>query len=108
MKAKRFLALALFVLLALSAVAQKNSWDGWQVRPRGEIRMLNFFVNVIYDVSPEREKPFAKIGHWNTVLLESLNQNPPDYLLRLMDTVYNPDNLYGCIMNCVLLAISLW
>lgn len=85
------------LLLAVSLCAQRNSWDGWQVRPRGEIRMLNFFVNIIYDVNPEREKPFAKVNHWNTVLLESINQNPPDYLLRLMDTVYNADALYGCI-----------
>ena len=92
--------ISLTILLVMSAVfvfAQKNSWDGWMVKPRGEIRMLNFFVNIIYDVSPEREKKFAKVNHWNTVLLESINQNPPDYLLRLMDTVYNPGNLYGCI-----------
>lgn len=87
----------LFVLFAVALTAQKNSWDGWKMKPRGEIRMLNFFVNIIYDVNPEREKPFAKVNHWNTVLLESINQNPPDYLLRLMDTVYNPNRLYGCI-----------
>ena len=87
----------LLMLFAVAVFAQKNSWDGWRVKPRGEIRMLNFFVNIIYDVHPEREKPFAKTNHWNMVLLESLNQNPPDYLLRLMDTVYNPNNLYGCI-----------
>ena len=87
----------LLMLFAVAVFAQSNSWDGWMVKPRGEIRMLNFFVNIIYDVHPEREKPFAKTNHWNMVLLESLNQNPPDYLLRLMDTVYNPNNLYGCI-----------
>lgn len=87
----------LLMLFAVAVFAQRNSWDGWMVKPRGEIRMLNFFVNIIYDVHPEREKPFAKTNHWNMVLLESLNQNPPDYLLRLMDTVYNPNNLYGCI-----------
>lgn len=87
----------LLLLFAVAVFAQRNSWDGWMVKPRGEIRMLNFFVNIIYDVHPEREKPFAKTNHWNMVLLESLNQNPPDYLLRLMDTVYNPNNLYGCI-----------
>ena len=87
----------LLMLFAVAVFAQRNSWDGWMVKPRGEIRMLNFFVNIIYNVHPEREKPFAKTNHWNMVLLESLNQNPPDYLLRLMDTVYNPNNLYGCI-----------
>lgn len=87
----------LLMLFAVAVFAQRNSWDGWMVKPRGEIRMLNFFVNIIYDVHPEREKSFAKTNHWNMVLLESLNQNPPDYLLRLMDTVYNPNNLYGCI-----------
>ncbi len=87
----------LLMLFAVAVFAQRNSWDGWMVKPRGEIRMLNFFVNIIYDVHPEREKPFAKTNHWNMVLLESLNQNPPDYLLRLMDTIYNPNNLYGCI-----------
>ena len=97
MKAKRFSLLLLLLLLVGIAGAQKNSWDGWIVKPHGEIRMLNFFVNIIYDVNPEREKPFAKVNHWNTVLLESLNQNPPDYLLRLMDTTYNAGKLYGCI-----------
>lgn len=94
---KRILLSILLILSAVFVFAQKNSWDGWRVKPRGEIRMLNFFVNIIYDVHPEKEKPFAKTNHWNMVLLESLNQNPPDYLLRLMDTVYNPNNLYGCI-----------
>lgn len=94
---KRILLSILLILSAVFVFAQKNSWDGWRVKPRGEIRMLNFFVNIIYDVHPEREKPFAKTNHWNMVLLESLNQNPPDYLLRLMDTVYNPNDLYGCI-----------
>ena len=97
MKRISLLSLLLSVLLVISASAQRNSWDGWKVKPRGEIRMLNFFVNIIYDVSPEREKKFVKVDHWNTVLLESINQNPPDYLLRLMDTVYNPNALYGCI-----------
>ena len=94
---KRFLLSVLLMLFAVVMMAQKNSWDGWKMQPRGEIRMLNFFVNIIYDKNPEREKPFAKVNHWNTVHLESLNQNPPDYLLRLMDTVYNPKSLYGCI-----------
>ena len=97
MRLKRILLSVLLMLFAVAVFAQRNSWDGWMVKPRGEIRMLNFFVNIIYDVHPEREKPFAKTNHWNMVLLESLNQNPPDYLLRLMDTVYNPNNLYGCI-----------
>ncbi len=97
MRLKRILLSVLLMLFAVAVFAQRNSWDGWMVKPRGEIRMLNFFVNIIYNVHPEREKPFAKTNHWNMVLLESLNQNPPDYLLRLMDTVYNPNNLYGCI-----------
>ena len=97
MRLKRILLSVLLMLFAVAVFAQRNSWDGWMVKPRGEIRMLNFFVNIIYDVHPEREKSFAKTNHWNMVLLESLNQNPPDYLLRLMDTVYNPNNLYGCI-----------
>lgn len=97
MNVKRIPSLILVLLLAVAVFAQKNSWDGWQMKPRGEIRMLNFFVNIIYDKNPDREKPFAKVNHWNTVYLESINQTPPDYLLRLMDTVYNPDNLYGCI-----------
>ena len=94
---KLVLLTLLLMLFAVAMSAQKNSWDGWMLKPRGEIRMLNFFVNIIYDVSPEREKPFAKTNHWNMVLLESINQNPPDYLLRLVDTVYTPGNLYGCI-----------
>ena len=89
MRLKKILLSVLLVLFAVALVAQKNSWDGWRMKPRGEIRMLNFFVNIIYDVNPEREKPFARVHHWNTVMLESINQNPPDYLLRLMDTVYN-------------------
>ena len=97
MRLKKILLSVLLVLFAVALFAQKNSWDGWRMKPRGEIRMLNFFVNIIYDVNPEREKPFAKVHHWNTVMLESINQNPPDYLLRLMDTVYNAKHLYGCI-----------
>ena len=97
MRLKKILLLVLLLLFAVTMMAQRNSWDGWKMKPRGEIRMLNFFVNIIYDVNPEREKPFARVHHWNTVMLESLNQNPPDYLLRLMDTVYNAGHLYGCI-----------
>ena len=36
----------LLVLFAVALVAQKNSWDGWRMKPRGEIRLLNFFVNI--------------------------------------------------------------
>lgn len=97
MRRKGVLPILLFMLIAAGLFAQKNSWDGWQMKPRGEVRVLNFFVNIIYDVNPERERQFARVNNWNTVLLESINQNPPDYLLRLMDTVYNPGNLYGCI-----------
>ncbi len=94
LKAILFLVSIVFSTFSFS---QKNSWDGWQVAPRGEIRMLNFFVNIIYDVNPDKEKQFAKVNDWNTVLLEGINQNPPNYLRKLFDTEYDSKNLYGCI-----------
>ncbi len=92
-----FLLLFFLPIANLASFSQRNSWDGWSMTPRGEIRMLNFFVNIIYDVSPEKEKQFAQINAWNTVQLEGINQNPPNYLKSLLDTEYNPENLYGCI-----------
>ena len=89
--------LLVFIVFSTLSFSQKNSWDGWRVAPRGEIRMLNFFVNIIYDVNPDKEKQFAKVSDWNTVQLEGINQNPPNYLRKLLDTEYDNKNLYGCI-----------
>ena len=60
MMLKRISLTILLVMTAVFVFAQKNSWDGWMVKPRGEIRMLNLFVNIIYDVSPERERSLPK------------------------------------------------
>ncbi|MCF0206490.1 MAG: hypothetical protein HUK15_03585, partial [Bacteroidales bacterium] len=97
MRFSRIFAILFLVLCPIFSYTQVNSWDGWQVKPRGDVRMLNFFVNIIYDVNPEKEANFAKVNAWNTAKIEGINDNLPSYLKSLMDTEYNPDNLYGCI-----------
>lgn len=48
---KKIILLLLFVL-PLSLSAQYNSWDGCVngIAPNSHIRVLSFFVNIIYDV----------------------------------------------------------
>jgi hypothetical protein len=43
-----------FLLLIPSAIFGQisNSWDGHGINPNSKFRILNIFINVIYDVNP--------------------------------------------------------
>lgn len=96
---KNFLFLLLFPLTVLSQTY--HSWEGAGLHPNSKIRTLNIFINIIYDVHPERDIT-GSTDCWPQVtdtLLEGINvaATIPSYLPALIDTSYNPHSLNGTI-----------
>lgn len=91
------LILFLLCISPLTFYGQYRSWDGYQMKPEGKYYVLNIFINVIYDVHPEKD-PCASDGNtdWPTARQEGVNSAPvPGYLLDFMDTAYHSDRLRG-------------
>ncbi len=72
-----------------------NSWEGALIQPRGTIRTLNIFINIIYDLTPANDPCPSYNTSWNPSLQEGINNNPPTYLQDLIDSDYNPSNIHG-------------
>ena len=54
MKSTIKLILLLLLLHPIQAISQShNSYDGWGVKPEGKLRILNIFINIIYDQTPD-------------------------------------------------------
>lgn len=92
----------LVILLILSstvAVSQNIvcSWNGVSMNPHEGFRSLNIFVNIIYDMHPEKISKFPHSDIWDTVSKEGINEKVPSYLLDLMDTTYLPGCTHGTI-----------
>src|SRR5574344_1695975 len=86
---------------ALSAQTTHNSWNYKDFPNNARIRMLNLFINVIYDVHPDTNQVGDPDRLW-AELTDTLdagvnNAAIPTYLLDFMDTVYVPGNPHGCI-----------
>lgn len=78
-------------------MAQVNSWDGCGLSPRTKGRVLNIFINVIYDVHPDTVKCLST-DYWPSATQEGVNNEAiPNYLLDFMDTSYNAANLHGTL-----------
>ncbi len=72
-------------------ITEKHSWDGCGLKPNAKIRMLNIFINIIYDVHPERNPCPDNDGSWINAEHEGINNEAiPTYLLdtTFMNTVY--------------------
>ncbi|MDD2200239.1 MAG: hypothetical protein PHE08_10990, partial [Bacteroidales bacterium] len=101
-----FLGICLF---SFNLVAQSvNSWEGLnngnQLIYNSHVRVLNVFINVIYDVHPDTNI-YSNVSYWtpvNDTLLEGVNipTTLPNYLLNFMDTAYVIGNPNACI-TCV-------
>lgn len=89
---------SLFVLIfPFISIAQVNSWDGYTLSPYTKGRVLNIFINVIYDVHPDTVYCPSTI-YWPTATREGINNDAiPSYLLDFMDTAYNAQNLHGTL-----------
>lgn len=92
--------LAMFVLMPFALCSQSNSWDGKGIANDAYIKILNVFINVIYDVHPE-ENAVETQTDWPSVTDAALagvnNASIPGYLLDFFDTVYVSGQLHGCI-----------
>lgn len=92
-----------FILLFPGIVLSQQttySWGGCGLRSNQHCRVLNLFINVIYDVHPDTNDVFT-LNDWPKVAdpnLEGVNNaGLPTYLLGLMDTAYVPGHLNGVI-----------
>jgi hypothetical protein len=95
MKNKIFLLIFLFCPLLL--LGQENSWDGCGITPNSKLRVLNIFINVIYDVHPDTNDMDDE-GYWDHATIEGVNnQSIPTYLLDFMDTVFVAGQTHGCM-----------
>lgn len=97
---RNFWLLPVLLLMPFVLCSQSNSWDGNGMASNAQVKILNVFVNVIYDVHPE-ENSVETQTDWPPVtdaVLEGVNNaSIPDYLLDFFDTVYVSGQLHGCI-----------
>lgn len=95
---KKTLLLLLWAFPAL-LFGQAHSWDGKRIASNAQIRCLNIFVNIIYDLHPEYNESFSDDTYWPPVMnpdLEGVNNTAlPKYLLDWMDTVYIAGRTHG-------------
>ncbi len=70
-----------------------KSYYGNAIAPEGEFRILNLFINIIYDQTSNRNPIKNPNTIWPAATNEGINisTDVPDYLTRFMDTVYLPD-----------------
>ena len=83
------------LLFSLDISAQENkcsksycSKNGTAIQPEGTLRILNIFINVIYDAAPEADiyrKSNQPEDGWKPGIPNSINSAPPDYLERFLD-----------------------
>lgn len=94
----RKIVLMACLLIPMLLCAQYRSWDGARLSPQAKIHSLNVFVNVIYDVNPDKNV-FANEEYWPRVIdpaLEGVNNTAiPNYLLDWMNLTYDPKRLHG-------------
>ena len=94
---KRLLFLWLLIFCPELFYAQVHSWDGCGIPSEGKFRILNIFINVIYDVHPEKDPcRNEQVVFWPEAKKEGVNQTAiPSYLLQFMDTGYVPGKTTG-------------
>lgn len=73
----------------------RYSWEGRGIHPNQKFRALTIFVNIIYDVHPDRNYVESS-EFWALPTKTGVNNGPfPTYMLDLLDTAYNPQYLRG-------------
>ena len=99
---RRLLCFVLFCSFMVCVQAQKHSWDGNGISPDAHFRVLNIYVNIIYDTHPDTNNMFTDTTFWRPLpdtTQEGVNAlgTIPTYLLSLFDTSYVVGNTHGCI-----------
>ena len=97
---KKHLLLFFLAIPLLSFSQSYHSWDGNGISPNSKFRVLNIFINVIYDV--HQDTNIVESDFWPRVtdtLQEGVNVSGtiPNHLLNFMDTAYIPGQLHGTI-----------
>ncbi len=82
-----FLGIVLLQALACPAQTTYDARNGGSVYPHGVYRILNIYVNIVYDQTPERDPFFGQqTPNWEAGDPDKLNDHPPVYLDRFLDT----------------------
>lgn len=93
---KKCVLLFFTVLLLISnSKAQISSEYGWYFPTNGEYRTLNIFINIIYDVYPERDPcRYEADPVWPRAYSEGINEYIPTYLsdMSFIDSSYTGAN----------------
>ncbi len=73
-----------------------TSVDGWSFPSKGTYKILNIFIDIIYDQTPQREPHCGHLSIWKPSNQKNINANPPEYLLSFLDTAFvHQDSLKG-------------
>jgi len=88
---RKYFLLTFAITISFNLFAQHNSWDGCGIKPNSKFRILNFFINVIYEEDSLNNKYPGE--DWPRAYNEGVNNEAiPNYLLGFMDTVYVSQN----------------
>lgn len=78
-----------------------NSWDGAYIKPNLNLRMLNILINIIYDVTPDKD-PYKNVPdsliQWPHAVQEGINNEDtkPEWLEDLFDIEEEEEgNIHG-------------
>lgn len=95
---KTALIVIMLVAGSLSAQTIYSSRNGYIISPHMKMRMLNLFVNIIYDQTPERD-PMKNDNQyqWKPGKPNSINSNVPAFLKGFMDPDYTGQPLKSII-----------
>ena len=84
----------LYLICAISN-AQYKSEDGDGLSPRGTIRTLNIFINIIYDFNPALNPYPNNDAFWPYDTIEGVTTIGPTYFTDWLDVNYTPSNVHG-------------
>ncbi|HOY33325.1 MAG TPA: hypothetical protein PKW80_15700 [Bacteroidales bacterium] len=96
-----FRIIVLLTLLAPATGHTQNiysSKNGIDIPPKVTMRMLNIFINIIYDQTPDRDPLLNKTDHpWQPGKPNSINTNVPSFLNQYMDPDLTGSNPQGML-----------
>lgn len=88
-----FIFMVCFIFNALGQTTYKT-YFGDYVSPVDTFRVLNIFINIIYDLCDTCDLAPSQTPLWLPGTVNTINSNPPSYLAGFMDTELS-SNLQG-------------
>lgn len=79
----------------MGSIDTLNSHYGHLINPHGQYRVLNVFVNIIYDQTPHMDPIPSGNSIWPEARSTGINQSLPVYLKEFLDAEYLPSGGYG-------------